>query len=99
MMIRIYKAESLVSLLVAMMLFALLAMSFLAWQQSQLEQGIANYQQQQALQLAENQLALRMAKLGCESQAVINGVKFTIQCQTEQIKVSYPLGQVEIKSE
>lgn len=95
----LFKAESLISLLIAMALFAMLAMSFMAWQQSQLEHGIKNYQQQQALQVAENQLALQMAKLGCESQAVINNVKFTIQCQTSQIKVTYPLGQVEIKAE
>lgn len=93
------KAESLISLLITIALFTMLAMSFLAWQQSQFEHGIANYQQQQALQVAENQLALQMAKLECESQAVINNIKFTIQCQTTQIKVAYPLGQVEIKDE
>ena len=97
-MIKKLKAESLVSLLVALMLFAILALNFTAWQKEQLERGARNYQQQQALQIAENQLALRMAGLGCEPQAVENGVKFAIQCSGEQIRVSYPMGQVEIKA-
>lgn len=92
------KAESLVSLLVALMLFAILALNFTAWQKTQLERGTRNYQQQQALQIAENQIALRMAGLSCESQAVENDVRFTIQCNEELIKISYPMGKVEIKT-
>lgn len=97
-MVKQLKAESLVSLLVALMLFAILALNFTAWQKTQLERGTRNYQQQQALQIAENQIALRMAGLSCESQAVENDVRFTIQCSGELIKVSYPMGKVEIKT-
>ena len=95
-MVKQLRAESLVSLLVALTLFAILALNFTAWQKIQLERGARNYQQQQALQIAENQIALRMAGLSCEPQAVENDVKFTIQCSGELIKISYPMGQVEI---
>lgn len=97
-MVKQLKAESLVSLLVALMLFAILALNFTVWQKTQLERGARNYQQQQALQIAENQIALRMAGLSCESQAVENDVRFTIQCSGELIKISYPMGKVEIKT-
>ena len=50
-MVKQLKAESLVSLLVALMLFAILALNFTAWQKDQLERGTRNYQQQQALQI------------------------------------------------
>ena len=91
-MVKQLKAESLVSLLVALMLFAILALNFSAWQKTQLERGTRNYQ------IAENQIALRMAGLSCESQAVENDVRFTIQCNEELIKISYPMGKVEIKT-
>ena len=97
-MVKQLKAESLVSLLVALMLFAILALNFTAWQKTQLERGARNYQQQQALQIAENQIALRMAGRSCEAQAVENDVRFTIQCNEELIKISYPMGKVEIKT-
>lgn len=97
-MVKQLRAESLVSLLVALTLFAILALNFTAWQKIQLERGARNYQQQQALQIAENQIALRMAGLSCEPQAVENDVKFTIQCSGELIKISYPMGQVEINT-
>lgn len=97
-MVKQLKAESLVSLLVALMLFAIFALNFTAWQKTQLEHGARNYQQQQALQIAENQIALRMAGLSCEAQAVENDVRFTIQCNEELIKISYPMGKVEIKT-
>ncbi|EIG24465.1 DUF5374 domain-containing protein [Haemophilus paraphrohaemolyticus] len=96
-MVKQLRAESLVSLLVALTLFAIFALNFTAWQKTQLERGARNYQQQQALQIAENQIALRMAGLSCEPQAVENDVKFIIQCSGELIKVSYPMGHVEIK--
>lgn len=97
-MVKQLRAESLVSLLVALTLFAIFTLNFTAWQKTQLERGARNYQQQQALQIAENQIELRMAGLSCESQAVENDVRFTIQCSGELIKVSYPMGKVEIKT-
>ena len=50
----------------------------------------------QALQIAENQLALQFAGKPCEQQAVQNALKFTISCQSEKVEVRYPLGKVEI---
>ena len=97
-MVKQLRAESLGSLLVALTLFAIFALNFTAWQKIQLERGARNYQQQRALQIAENQIVLRMAGLSCESQAVENDVRFTIQCSGELIKVSYPMGRVEIKT-
>ena len=97
-MVKQLRAESLGSLLVALTLFAIFALNFTAWQKTQLERGARNYQQQQALQIAENQIALRMAGLSCDPQAVENDVKFTIQCSGGLIKISYPMGQVEINT-
>ncbi len=97
-MVKQLRAESLGSLLVALTLFAIFALNFTAWQKIQLERGARNYQQQRALQIAENQIVLRMAGLSCEPQAIENDVKFTIQCSGELIKISYPMGQVEINT-
>ena len=42
-MVKQLRAESLVSLLVALTLFAIFALNFTAWQKTQLERGARNY--------------------------------------------------------
>lgn len=94
---RYMKGESLVGLLVAITLFSLLLLIYQQWQQQQNQNMARIFQQQQALQIAENQLALQLANQPCESQAVQNQQTFTIQCNGGSIQVAFPLGKVEIK--
>lgn len=90
------KAESFSALLVAMVLFSVVLLVYQQWQSQQNVRNVMLYQQQQALQIAENQLALQHAGKNCEAQAVQNGLTFTISCQAHRIQVRFPLGQVEI---
>lgn len=94
-MIKQIKAESLVSVLLAMSIFSVLLLAYSKWQSYQNRSTHFIYQQQQALQIAENQIALRMAGLNCESHIQQNGITFAIQCG-QGIIVKFPLGKIEI---
>ena len=91
------KAETFVSLLVVLTLFALIWLSYTAWLQTQSQKQSQLYQEQQALQIVENQLALQMVGMTCESQVQQNQLVFHIQCSSNVITVKYPQGQVTIK--
>lgn len=95
---RMIKAETFVSLLVAISLFSIIFMSFSYWQTEQNKNLAEIYQQQQALQIAENQLALQMAGLSCENRVEQNHLSFEVQCISQKISVIYPLGRVEIQA-
>lgn len=97
-MIKKFKAESFIAILTALTIFSMLFLSYSQWQKKQTEQLWLNYQKQQAFQIAENQLSLLFATQNCESQAVQNNITFTIQCQSGQIIVKFPLGSITVKS-
>ncbi|WGE31457.1 DUF5374 domain-containing protein [Actinobacillus genomosp. 2] len=93
---KLYTAETLSSVLVGLTLFALIWLSFSNWQQRQIAKINTHYQHQQALQIIENQIALRLANKPCEKQIIQNRITFQIECKTGKIQVKFPLGQAVI---
>lgn len=91
-----FKAESILSVLIAISLFSLMFLSYRQWQSLQHWQENRLYQKQQALQIAENQLALRLANRACKRSVTQNNLQFVIECSDSQIKVGFPLGEIKI---
>lgn len=91
------KAETLTGLLLAISLFALLCLSFLKWQAEQHRSNLTQYQQQQALLIAENQIHRRLAGIPCERSVEQNGLKFRIEkCTPQEIQIRFPNGELRI---
>ncbi|MGX2968137.1 DUF5374 domain-containing protein [Ursidibacter sp. B-7004-1] len=95
-MIKILKAETLTSLLVTITPFMILFLTYANWQSLQNKQATYLYQQQQALQIAENQLNLKAVNEPCEKMVKQNNLNFEIICLEQKIAVIFPLGKVEI---
>ena len=95
-MTKIVKAETLTSLLITISLFMILFLAYANWQSLQNKQANYLYQQQQALQIAENQLNLKAANEPCERMVKQNHLTFKITCTEYKIIVVFPLGEVEI---
>lgn len=93
---KLFKAESFISLLVALTLFLILLLSFSQWQNQYNQRSAKLFQKQQALRIAENQLALKMAGEQCEAQLQQNRILFTIQCNQTEINVRFPLGEYRL---
>lgn len=91
------KAETFISLLVAISLFSTIYMVYMNWQKSYNKQRVDLFQQRQALFIADNQINLRMAKIPCEKQAVYNGTNFTIECSEHGVRVRFATGEVNIE--
>ncbi|AKO30333.1 hypothetical protein A6046_03535 [[Haemophilus] ducreyi] len=95
---KIYRAETMVSLLVGIAIFAILFSAFSHWQETQVSQTNYLYQQQ-ALHILENQIALKQATQECEKQLQQNDVLFTIDCGASYIQVNFPLGNVRVNKQ
>lgn len=95
---KLIKAETGVSLLIAISLFFIIFFAYSKWQSMQTRQGNFLYQQQQALQIAENQIALKMANRECERLVKQNDLLFTVQCSQTFIKVIFPLGEIKVEN-
>lgn len=93
---KLIKAETGVSVLMAISLFMIILFSYSKWQSKQTKQANFLYQQQQALQIAENQIALKMANRECERSVKQNNLLFTVQCHHTFIKVIFPLGEIKV---
>lgn len=95
---KVINAESGLSLLVSLSLFALISLSAIQWQKQQIHQTLRLYQQQQALLIADNQIDRQLAQQQCERTVEQNGIRFDIEtCSPDNIRVRYPLGQIELK--
>ncbi|WGE85034.1 DUF5374 domain-containing protein [Actinobacillus equuli] len=90
------KSESFISILIGMLLFSLIFIVTSRWGSQQTEKINYIYQQQQALQIIENQIALKYAKIPCEHDIQQNRLKFHIECNENKISVSFPLGKIDI---
>ncbi|KAE9542186.1 DUF5374 domain-containing protein [Ursidibacter maritimus] len=97
-MIKIVKAETLTSLLIAISLFMILFLAYANWQSLQNKQANYLYQKQQALQIAENQLNLKAINEPCEKIVKQNNLNFEISCLEQKITVIFPLGKIELSS-
>ena len=96
---RLFYAETFLNLLVIITIFALICLGYLQWQSQQNRQVNFIFQQQQALQIAENQLARKMAAVNCESAVEQNQLRFFIECQPNKIEVKFPLGSVVVTAD
>lgn len=93
----LFKAESAVSLLLAIVLFSILFLSYAEWQNQQHRQQQFLFQQQQALQIAENQIALQMAGKPCQRRIEQNQTTFELlRCTPSEIQIRFPLGELHI---
>ncbi|QIM62221.1 hypothetical protein A1D29_02280 [Pasteurellaceae bacterium Orientalotternb1] len=91
-----FKAESYMALLVAISLFAISFWVYSHWQTQQNHRTHFLYQQQQALQIAENQLALMLAGQSCKRSVSQNNLQFFIECNDRQLKIRFPLGEINV---
>ncbi|AUI66590.1 MULTISPECIES: DUF5374 domain-containing protein [Glaesserella] len=96
---RIIKAESFISIMVVMLLFAIIYLSYSRWQGDQNKQTAFIFQQQQSLQLAENQIALIMANKPCENEIRQNNLTFKIECRSNELKVRFASGEIVLKKD
>lgn len=96
-MSRLLNADTALSVLVAVLLFSIITLGYMQWQAVQNRQIIVYFQQQQALQIAENQIARQMAGLGCERQVQQNSQRFQIEkCSTRQIEIRFSTGEIRL---
>ncbi|AWW33936.1 hypothetical protein CT138_03335 [Mannheimia varigena] len=94
-----YKAESTISLLVAIALFTIVVLSFSHWQSEQNRRVNAHFQQQQAAVILENQIALQLSGLDCERQIEQNNIRYDIQCSGNKLSIRFPLGKIELNND
>ncbi|HGO5815970.1 TPA: DUF5374 domain-containing protein [Mannheimia haemolytica] len=94
-----YKAETALSLLVAITLFAIVILSFSQWQSAQNRRLNQHFQQQQAIIILENQLALKLAGLDCEPSITQNQIRYEIQCNGNRLSIRFPLGKIELNND
>ncbi|MBE2896299.1 DUF5374 domain-containing protein [Pasteurellaceae bacterium HPA106] len=87
---------SVMGVLLALVMFSALIMTFQHWQQAQHRQSAVIFQRQQALLIAHNQTVRLRLNLGCEHTLRLNGVTFNIRCQASGVQVHYPLGRVAL---
>ncbi len=95
-MIKLLKSETFLSILIAMGFFSILLLNYSSWESWQIRKQNLIYQQQQALQIIENQIALQMANINCETKINQNQINFYITCRENAVKVKFPLGEIEI---
>lgn len=94
-----YKAETSLSLLVAISLLTVVVLTFSRWQSVQNQQLNQHFQHQQAVQILENQIALKLAGLECENTLTQNGVDYQIQCAENRLRIQFPLGKIELNND
>ena len=58
-----------------------------------------NFQEFQAIQIAENQVQRQFLGLSCENSVQQNGIQFAIQCSHHQVDIRYPQGEFLLKTE
>lgn len=98
-LIRYKKGASMAAVLLTLMLFSLSLLAVSRWLTAQQRDGLQIYQQYQAVLLAQNQLARQRLGLACETQITQNQIRFELQCQAQQVKVRFPLGEISLSAE
>lgn len=91
------QGSSSIALMLAITLFCSLIIIFSQWYSTQQQHSVYLYQREQALLIAENQAYRQHFGLTCQTQHQQNGITFTIQCQSGQIIVDFPLGSMALK--
>ncbi len=93
---KMIKAESFISLSMAILLISILLLSYGKWQSQHNKNQQTLYQRLQAIQITENQIALKTAGLPCESIIHQNLVTFKINCSSTNIVIKYPAGKFQL---
>ncbi len=93
---KIIKAETFVSLSMAILLVSILLLSYGKWQHQHNKNQQILYQRLQAMQIAENQLALKTLDLPCEAVTHQNKITFKISCFPNKVRVEYPSGKFQL---
>lgn len=83
-----FRAETIVSVLLGMVVFSMIFLSFHQWYSTQIRKQQQNDFRQQALQIIDNQIARQFVGLPCENQVIQNQRKFVISCSETVITVS-----------
>lgn len=96
---KVIKAESSLSLLIVLLLFSLIYLGWSAWQSQQNAQAQQIFQRQQALQIAENQIARKLAGVACQAHVEQNLIRFEIsRCSDSEVEIRFPAGKILINS-
>lgn len=90
-----FRAETMFSVLFGIALFSIMLLSFHHWYSQKTNQSQQNYFRQQALQIADNQIARQFVGLHCESQITQNQQTFTVNCSENSIIITN--GKMRIK--
>lgn len=93
----IYRAESIVSLMIAVLILSILFLAFSKWNALQNNQNAKLFHYQQAMQIIDNQINLKMAGLDCEKSIEQNGITFTVFCQNDNISIKTPIGEFSLQ--
>lgn len=89
------KAETMISVLAAIALFCVIYLSYSQWLSQQNLQTAKQYQEQQAWQIVENEIALSLAEESLCGQTITqNSLQFKVACTHSQITVTFPLGEI-----
>lgn len=94
-----YRAETTISLLIAIVIFSILILVFSHWQSAQNKRLNLYFQKQQAVQILESQIALKLAGLACENHIIQNQVRYEIYCSATQFSIRFPLGEIELNND
>lgn len=91
------KAETALSLLVAIALFSIVYLSYSQWQSQQNQRLETLYQTQIAWLVLENQLAFRLAGMPCKGSDLENNLQIRLECNERQMKAYFPLGEITLE--
>lgn len=94
---KLIKADSFVSLLSALGILSIILLTYTQWQTAQNKRTHFLFQQQQALQIAQNQIARQLAEMPCERRVEQNRIQFDIQrCTKQEVRIRFPTGDLTI---
>lgn len=88
-----YRGMSLITLLIALMLFTGIFLAVNQWAAQQRREASEIFQRYQAMQILDNQQQRLFLGLDCEHSIKQNGLEFLVECANGVIKVRYPMGE------
>lgn len=95
---KLFRGTSLLGFLYALAFSALVILYFSHWQNTLQQEAMRRYWENQAQEIAENQLARQWLGLSCEKRVIQNTVSLQVDCLDEDILVEHPLGEFHLKN-
>ncbi|TNH09115.1 DUF5374 domain-containing protein [Testudinibacter sp. TR-2022] len=93
------KGASPFAVLLTLALFSSVVLGISAWTAAQQREGVLIYQRYQAVLLAQNQFARQRLGLDCQNSIEQNQLLFRVSCQSKQVKVRFPAGELTLNIE